>query len=93
MAEEEIAALEGRQAVSNPPFFINVPRHYQLIQHLLVAESGKVWLFIKSQEIVQETGQSILQDVHAYMNTTLEKYFETTVRMQRLMIKLCIMVH
>jgi len=48
--EEEIAALEGRQAVSNPPFFINVPRHYQLIQHLLVAESGKVWLFIKSQE-------------------------------------------
>lgn len=50
-------------------------------------------LFIKSQEIVQETGQSILEDVHAYMNTTLEKYFETTVRMQRLMMKLFSMVH
>jgi hypothetical protein len=39
-------------------------------------------LFLKSKEIIQEPGQSILQDVHAYMNNTLEKYFETTVRMQ-----------
>jgi hypothetical protein len=46
----EIAALEERQAASNPPFFINVPTHYQLIHHLLVAESGEVWLYIQSQE-------------------------------------------
>jgi len=48
--EEEIADLEERQAASSPPFFINVPTHYQLIQHLLGGESGQVWLYIKSQE-------------------------------------------
>jgi len=48
--EDEIAALEERRAASSPPFFINVPSHYQLIHHLLVAETGEVWLYIQSQE-------------------------------------------
>lgn len=48
--ENEIASLEERQAAAGPPFFINVPSHYQLIHHLFVAESGDVWLYIQSQE-------------------------------------------
>ena len=47
---EEISALEERQAASSPPFFLNVPKHYQIIQHLLGGETGQVWLYIKSQE-------------------------------------------
>lgn len=47
---ESIAALRERQARVPPPFFMNVPERYQLIQHLLVAESGDVWLYVTSQE-------------------------------------------
>jgi hypothetical protein len=47
---DSIAALRERQARVPPPFFINVPDRYQLIHHLLVAESGDVWLYVTSQE-------------------------------------------
>jgi len=47
---DSIAALRERQARVPPPFFMNVPDRYQLIQHLLVAESGDVWLYVMSQE-------------------------------------------
>ena len=48
--EDEIAAMEGQQAELGPPLFMNVPHHHQLIHHLVVAESGEVWLYIKTQE-------------------------------------------
>lgn len=47
---DSIAALRERQARVPPPFFMNVPERYQLIQHLLVAESGDVWLYITTRE-------------------------------------------
>jgi hypothetical protein len=46
----EIAAMEERQASLEPPLFMNVPHHYQLIQHLVVDDAGDVWLYITSQE-------------------------------------------
>ena len=46
----EIAAMEERQANLEPPLFINVPRHYRLIQHLVVSDAGDVWLYVMSQE-------------------------------------------
>jgi hypothetical protein len=47
---EEIAALEARQAASEPPFFLNVPSHFQLVHQLVVADAGDIWLYVKSQE-------------------------------------------
>jgi len=46
----ERAALEERRARVPPPFFMNVPDDYQLIQHLVVAASGEVWLYVTSRE-------------------------------------------
>ena len=49
-SEDEIAAMEEQQAELGPPLFMNVPRQYQMIHHLVVAESGEVWMYIKTQE-------------------------------------------
>ena len=46
----EVAAMRERQARVPPPFFMNVPERYQLIQQLLVADSGDVWLYITTWE-------------------------------------------
>jgi len=48
--DDEIAALEERQANLDAPLYMNVPSQYQVIHHLIVAESGDVWLYIKTQE-------------------------------------------
>jgi hypothetical protein len=48
--EDEIAAMAERQAGLRPPLFMNVPDRFQLVQHLVVAESGEVWLYLTSQE-------------------------------------------
>jgi hypothetical protein len=48
--EDEIAAMQERQAGLGPPLFMNVPDHFQLVQHLVITESGDVWLYIMSQE-------------------------------------------
>jgi len=47
---DEIAAMEERQANLGPPLFMNVPHHYQVIQQLVVVESGDVWLCVVSEE-------------------------------------------
>jgi hypothetical protein len=46
----EITAMEERQASLQPPLFMNVPHHYQLIQHLVVSDVGDIWLYVTSQE-------------------------------------------
>ena len=46
----EIASLETRQAALQPPFFLNVPTHYQLIHQLIIDDLGNIWLYVKSQE-------------------------------------------
>ncbi len=48
--EDEIAAMEERQAQLPPPLFMNVPQRYQLVHHLEVEETGDVWLYLMSQE-------------------------------------------
>ncbi|MGD8277533.1 MAG: hypothetical protein PVH00_05880 [Gemmatimonadota bacterium] len=48
--EEEIAALRQRRAGLSPPLFMNVPDHYQIVHHLLVDESGDIWLYVMSNE-------------------------------------------
>ena len=40
--------MREEQVGLSPPFFMNVPEDYQLIQHLLVDETGDVWLYIVS---------------------------------------------
>jgi hypothetical protein len=47
---DEIQAMRERQASLSPPLFMNVPEEYQLIQHLLVDESGEIWLYVVSLE-------------------------------------------
>jgi hypothetical protein len=47
---DSIAAMDRRQAELGPPLFMNVPDSYQLIHHLVVGESGDVWLYVMSQE-------------------------------------------
>lgn len=47
---DQRAALAARRARIPPPFFLNVPDDYQLIQHLLVAEDGEIWLYLRSRE-------------------------------------------
>ena len=47
---EEIAALEALLAESEPPLFLNVPTHYQIIHQLMVDDEGDVWLYVVSQE-------------------------------------------
>jgi len=47
---DAIAAMEERQAGLQPPLFINVPKSFQLIQHLVIDESGDIWLYITSRE-------------------------------------------
>jgi hypothetical protein len=42
--------MKRRQAELGPPLFMNVPDSHQLIHHLVVAESGDVWLYVMSQE-------------------------------------------
>ena len=46
----EIQAMREEQANLGPPLFMNVPEHYQLIQHLLVDETGDIWLYVMSQD-------------------------------------------
>jgi len=48
--EDERAALQQRQDRLSPPLFLNVPRHYQTAQHLSVAESGDIWVYLVSVE-------------------------------------------
>ncbi|MFC1639436.1 hypothetical protein ACFL3B_01575 [Gemmatimonadota bacterium] len=48
--EEDVAALETRQAAVGAPFFMNVPTDFQIIHHLVVDETGAIWLYVKSQE-------------------------------------------
>lgn len=48
--EEEIRELEQRQETIPPPFFLNVPRHYQLAHHLSVADTGDIWVYVMSVE-------------------------------------------
>jgi hypothetical protein len=43
---EEIQRMREEQANLSPPLFMNVPEHYQLIHHLLVDETGEIWLFV-----------------------------------------------
>ena len=55
----EIQAMQKQQAGLNPPLFMNVPKNYQLIQHLLVDESGDIWMYVTS---VERTGFVHLTD-------------------------------
>jgi hypothetical protein len=45
---EEVQAMRERQAELSPPLFMNVPEEYQRIQHLLVDETGEIWLYVLS---------------------------------------------
>ena len=45
---DEVEAMRERQAGLSPPLFMNVPENYQLIQHLLVDETGEVWVYVMS---------------------------------------------
>ena len=45
---DEIHSMRERQAGLSPPLFMNVPEKYQLIQHLLVDETGDIWLYVLS---------------------------------------------
>jgi hypothetical protein len=47
---DEIASLRERQASLAPPLFMNVPDNYQLIQHLVIDESGDLWVYVLSRE-------------------------------------------
>ena len=47
---DQIAAMRERQASLSPPLFMNVPAHFQIVQHLNVDESGDIWLYLTSQE-------------------------------------------
>jgi hypothetical protein len=47
---DEITALEQQRAALAPPLFMNVPRHYRIAHHLVVDESGDVWVFVTSLE-------------------------------------------
>lgn len=46
---DEIQAMRERQASVGPPLFMNVPEEYQLIQHLLVDETGDLWVYLMSR--------------------------------------------
>ena len=46
--DDEVEAMRERQAGLSPPLFMNVPENYQLIQHLLVDETGEVWVYVMS---------------------------------------------
>lgn len=48
--EAEIQAMQEQQAGLNPPLFMNVPKNYQLIQHLLVDETSDIWIYVMSKE-------------------------------------------
>ena len=64
----EIQALQEQQASLNPPLFMNVPRSYQLIQHLLVDESGDIWIYVTSVErtgLVHLSDQGVEKGFHA----------------------------
>ena len=45
---DEIQSMREKQASLSPPLFMNVPENYQLIQHLLVDETGDIWLYVLS---------------------------------------------
>lgn len=47
---DQTAEMRERQADLSPPLFMNVPDSYQLVHHLLVDESGDVWLYLMSRE-------------------------------------------
>ncbi len=49
-AEEEITAMRERQASLSSPLFMNLPEHYQLVQHLFVDGADNVWLYLTSRE-------------------------------------------
>ena len=43
---EQVELMREEQANLSPPLFMNVPEYYQLIQHLLVDETGEIWLYM-----------------------------------------------
>ena len=45
---EQVELMRDEQANLSPPLFMNVPENYQLIQHLLVDETGEIWLYVVS---------------------------------------------
>ena len=45
---EEAQALREAQAGLSPPLFLNVPENYQRIQHLVVDETGTIWIYVVS---------------------------------------------
>ena len=45
---EQVELMREEQADLSPPLFMNVPEDYQLIQHLLVDETGDIWLYVVS---------------------------------------------
>jgi hypothetical protein len=47
---DQIAEMEERQSGLRPPLFMNVPTSFQLVQHLVVDESGEIWLYLTSRE-------------------------------------------
>jgi hypothetical protein len=47
---DQITTMRTRQRRLKPPLFMNVPDNYQLVQHLVVDESGDVWMYLLSQE-------------------------------------------
>jgi hypothetical protein len=57
--ETKIQSMQNQQAGLNPPLYMNVPDTYQLIQHLLVDESGDIWMYVTS---VERTGFVHLTD-------------------------------
>ncbi len=48
--KEARLALEGKKSKAGPPFFLNVPRNYQLVHHLLAGPDGDLWVYLKSLE-------------------------------------------
>ncbi len=42
----EVQAMREAQADLSPPLFMNVPEEYQLIQHLIVDETGEIWIYM-----------------------------------------------
>ena len=53
--EDQVAAMEKRAeaAKQNPMLHFYVPRFYQVVQHLLAAPNGDIWVYIMS---VEKTG-------------------------------------
>ncbi len=48
--EKDRQELEAKKAKAGPPFFLNVPKNYQLVHHLLAGPDGDLWVYLKSLE-------------------------------------------